>query len=215
MTDLTALLGSRICHDLISPLGAIGNGVELMMMSAAAAGPELTLISESVSNANARIRFFRIAFGAAEPGQSVSRTEILSILDGMTRGGRLTIDWPLPADLARRDVKLVFLLIQCVEVALAYGGRLAIRPAAEAPGWTLEATAPRLRVDPALWSRLMRRDASADLEPAHVQFALAAAELAARDLGLEAATGEAGLSLRIRPAGRAGQAGAGLIPAAE
>ena len=61
--ELNDLIGSRICHDLISPLGAIGNGVELLTMSGMTEVPEMTLISESVENANARIRFFRIAFG--------------------------------------------------------------------------------------------------------------------------------------------------------
>ena len=63
--DLAALIGSRICHDLISPIGAIGNGVELMMMDGTAKTPELALIAESVANANARIRYFRVAFGSA------------------------------------------------------------------------------------------------------------------------------------------------------
>ena len=79
--DLAALIGSRICHDLISPIGAIGNGLELLSMSGAG-GPEVALISDSVANANARIRFFRIAFGHASPEQGTSRSEILSILQG-------------------------------------------------------------------------------------------------------------------------------------
>ena len=53
-TDLAALLGSRICHDLISPIGAIGNGLELLMMDPGTHGPEMSLISESVGHANAR-----------------------------------------------------------------------------------------------------------------------------------------------------------------
>ncbi len=77
--DLAALLGSRICHDLISPLGAIGNGVELLAMSGQS-GPEMAMIEDSVRNANARIRFFRMAFGPASADQSASRTETLAIL---------------------------------------------------------------------------------------------------------------------------------------
>lgn len=57
--NLAALIGSRICHDLISPIGAINNGLELLGMSDTPEGPELELISESVGNASARIRFFR------------------------------------------------------------------------------------------------------------------------------------------------------------
>ena len=58
--DIAALVGSRICHDLISPIGAIGNGVELIGLTENTSSPELALISESVDNANARIRFFRV-----------------------------------------------------------------------------------------------------------------------------------------------------------
>ena len=63
--NIAALIGSRICHDLISPIGAINNGLELLEMTGTSSGPEMELISESVGNASARIRFFRIAYGAA------------------------------------------------------------------------------------------------------------------------------------------------------
>ena len=64
--DLAALISSRICHDLISPIGAINNGLELLGMSGQSLDtPEMSLINESVQNASARIRFFRIAYGAA------------------------------------------------------------------------------------------------------------------------------------------------------
>ena len=52
--DLNSLIGSRICHDLISPLGAIGNGLELLSMSGFDGAPEIALIAESVENANSR-----------------------------------------------------------------------------------------------------------------------------------------------------------------
>jgi histidine phosphotransferase ChpT len=64
--DLAALVSSRICHDLLSLIGAINNGLELLNMSGASPiGPEMQLICDSVKSASARIRFFRIAFGAA------------------------------------------------------------------------------------------------------------------------------------------------------
>ncbi|MEO1362985.1 MAG: hypothetical protein AAFU86_04320 [Pseudomonadota bacterium] len=77
--NLAALIGSRICHDLISPIGAINNGLELLNMAGASDGPEMELISESVENASARIRFFRMAYGAASD-QPVGRAEVVSIL---------------------------------------------------------------------------------------------------------------------------------------
>jgi histidine phosphotransferase ChpT len=169
---LAALIGSRICHDLVSPLGAIGNGVELLMMSGAAAGPEIALIAESVTNANARIRFFRIAFGSAAAGQGVARTEIRSILDDMTRGGRLMIDWQVAGDPPRPAVKLAFLALQCLETALPFGGR--VRVAATGDRWQITADSARLRDLPDLWSHL--HDAPGPRPPAlsaaQVQFAL-------------------------------------------
>ena len=102
-SDLAALLGSRICHDLISPIGAIGNGVELLMLESRDQGPEMALISDSVAQAIARIRFFRIALGAASPGQRIGRPEGAEVLAGLTRGGRLVIDWQGPAEMARAE----------------------------------------------------------------------------------------------------------------
>lgn len=185
--DLAALIGSRICHDLISPLGAIGNGVELLMMSGAAAGPEMALISESVTNAHARIRFFRIAFGSAAPGQSVARTEIRSILDDMTRGGRLMLDWQVAGDPPRRAVKLAFLALQCLETALPFGGR--VRVTETGGSWWIAADSPRLREIPDLWACLAGTapGAADPLGAAHVQFALLPAEARQqrRDLTLD------------------------------
>ena len=59
--SLATLIGSRICHDLISPIGAINNGLELLELTGGAQGPEMDLISNSVEHAEARIKFFRIA----------------------------------------------------------------------------------------------------------------------------------------------------------
>jgi histidine phosphotransferase ChpT len=74
--DLAALVSSRICHDLISPIGAINNGLELLNMSGASpVGPEMQLICDNVKSASARIRFFRIAFGAASD-DPVVRNEV-------------------------------------------------------------------------------------------------------------------------------------------
>ncbi|MFC3182367.1 histidine phosphotransferase family protein [Cypionkella sinensis] len=173
--DLAALVGSRICHDLISPIGAIGNGVELMLMEGAAKGPEMALITESVGHANARIRFFRVAFGASGADQRIGRSEVLSVISDMTHGGRVQIDWESPADLPRRDVKLVFLLILCLESALPYGGQVQVdRNEAR---WALRATAPKMKVDESLWEGLINPAGLTDIGPAQVQFLLVPDEI--------------------------------------
>ncbi|NSX55278.1 histidine phosphotransferase family protein [Parasulfitobacter algicola] len=168
--DLTALVGSRICHDLISPIGAIANGVELLGMSGVAQGPEMQLISESVENANARIKFFRIAFGAASDDSKISETEVIASLNAVSQGGRVEYDWKPQGAQSRVDVRLVFLALQCLESAMAYGGAIMIEKTAER--WTLTATADKFKTDPALWERLYKDDTSDLPAAAHVQFAL-------------------------------------------
>lgn len=172
--DLAALLGSRICHDLISPIGAISNGVELMMMDGSVRGPEMALVVESVAAANARIKFFRVGFGAASPDQRIGRSEVTGILTELLRG-RLSVEWQSPADLSRREVKLVFLLIQCLESAMPFGGRITVD--LDEGRWQISANSARLRVDPDLWEALSNPAAHPDTGPAQVHFLLAAAEL--------------------------------------
>lgn len=176
-TRLPSLIGSRICHDLVSPLGAIGNGVELLMMSAAGAGPELALISESVTSAMARIRFFRIAYGAIGADAEVPRAEILSILADMTTGSRLDLRWAAAGNPPRSQVKLAFLALQCFESAMPHGGQVRVQE--EAGRWRIETRDSQIRYDPALWAAL-EGGAAPEISPAQVQFALLPAELAAR-----------------------------------
>lgn len=168
--NLATLIGSRICHDLISPIGAINNGLELLSMADnPPAGPEMELIGTSVGNASARIRFFRIAFGAAGQ-QMVGRAEIISILRDLYEGSRLTLEWVPQEPQPRAAVRLSFLAILCLETAMPYGGRVAV---SELDGtWQLKGTADKLNVDPVLWRLLSAPSDDATLQPSHVQFAL-------------------------------------------
>ena len=194
--DLLALLGSRICHDLISPIGAISNGVELLMMDGGSMGPEIALISESVANANARIRFFRVAYGASSTDQRIGRPEILSILADTTRGGRLTIDWRGPAEVPRSDVKLAFLMIQCFETAMAFGGRITVDVVDG--GWTLSGIAPKLRMQADLWALMSNPHAAVDVNAAQVHFALVAEDLARQPRPIDVDLGETEINIRFR-----------------
>jgi histidine phosphotransferase ChpT len=191
--DLAALIASRICHDLISPIGAIGNGVELLAMEQGAARPEMALISESVANANARIRFFRICFGQTSGDQRIARSEVASILGDIGRGGRVGYTWTSPADMSRREVRLVFLLVQCLETALAYGGK--VRITRDEAGWSILAEAPRLKVDPGLWEVLTEPRAPAEIGASQVHFALVPEELARQGRRLVTEIGETTIKL--------------------
>ncbi|WP_417839361.1 histidine phosphotransferase family protein [Tritonibacter scottomollicae] len=179
--NLAALVGSRICHDLISPVGAINNGLELLGMSNSLDGPELELISDSVNNANARIRFFRVAFGAAGE-QELGRMEIASVLGDVSKGARINYNWSSQEAAARRDVRMAFLAGLCLESALPYGGTIQILRSTD--GWTVTGEGRKINVDENLWASLTTDAAEVEITPALVQFALlpAAAREADRQL---------------------------------
>jgi len=168
--DLAALVGSRICHDLISPIGAIGNGVELLALTDGDTGAEMDLINESVQNASARIRYFRIAYGAATEDQLISRSEVLSILSANARGGRFNYIWQIDEDQPRSMVRCGFLMLQAMESALPLGGDIRVSRAGDR--WKIRAEGPRYRVDDALWENLLSPSPQFVHTAAQVQFAL-------------------------------------------
>lgn len=172
MTELNinALIGSRICHDLISPLGAIANGVELLAMSGLPDAPEMTLIAESVGSANARIRFFRIAFGAASRDSMIGSAELRAVLADIYRGNRLNVDWRVQSDVPRTEAKLAFLLLQCLESALPWGGTVQVTRTSEK--WNIFGSAERLKIDEPLWDVVANPHSEADITAANVHFAL-------------------------------------------
>lgn len=180
--ELNDLIGSRICHDLISPLGAIGNGVELLSMSGMTAAPEISLIAESVENANARIRFFRIAFGAANKEATIGNAEVKRVVADLYRGNRVTVDWRIDEDTLRIDAKLAFLILQCFESALPWGGKVAVTRSGNT--WSIFGTADRIKIDDELWRLLTELKPSTDVNASNVHFALVSltAELAGRSV---------------------------------
>ncbi|WP_019953621.1 histidine phosphotransferase family protein [Yoonia vestfoldensis] len=183
--DLATLVGSRICHDLISPIGAIGNGLELLSLTDGDQGAEMDLISDSVQNANARIRFYRIAYGAASADQMLNSTEVLSFISVLARGGRFTYFWQVAEDRPRREVRCALLLLQCFEAAMPVGGDIHVQFIDER--WVLSAESLRFKIEPDLWDRLAEGDTAFAYSAAQVQFALLPGLLA-----------EAGRSLKIK-----------------
>ncbi|PWE33057.1 histidine phosphotransferase [Maritimibacter sp. 55A14] len=169
-TELAALLGSRICHDLISPLGAIGNGLELLELGGVPQSPEMSLIAQSVSHANARIRFFRIAFGMAVPDATLARNDLARIIDESFGGSRIGVIWEPRENLPRMDVKLAFLALMCLEGAMPYGGE--IRAMRGPAGWRVVARAEKFRIRMQLWQALTDPHAEVPLTPADVHFGL-------------------------------------------
>lgn len=168
--ELNDLIGSRICHDLISPLGAIGNGVELLTMSGMPQAPEMMLISESVDNASARIRFFRIAFGFASVDAMVANSESSRVLRDLYRGNRLRVAWRIEGDKNRLETKLAFLILLCFESALPWGGKVAVTQHGDT--WNIYGTAERVKVEETLWALFSEDSAETEVTPSNVHFAL-------------------------------------------
>ncbi|WPY95453.1 histidine phosphotransferase family protein [Limimaricola variabilis] len=193
--DLDALIASRLCHDLISPLSAIGNGVELLEMTAPP-GPELSLIAESVEAAIARVRFFRLAFGAASSAQAVGRSEIVALLDGLSRGNRLRIEWEVAGSMRRDLLKLVLLLLCCAETALPHGGRIIVSGRPDA-ALRLRGHGPRFRIDAPAWERLRKAEIDPAAQPSEAQFAVAAKMLRAQARPVTIDTGEHGIEIAL------------------
>ena len=148
LADLTA---SRLCHDLVNPLGAIGNGVELIELTGSVRGPEMDLIRDAVRDAQARMRFLRIAFGASGSTQILSAREARTTAQAPWDGTRLSLDWGVAEDLPRVQIRLGYLMLLCAETALPMGGEVRIGRAARARGASAAGGPPR-----APWPRRWR-----------------------------------------------------------
>lgn len=189
------MIASRICHDLVSPMGAIGNGLELLELSQTTSGPELELISQSIASATARLRFYRIAFGTVSAEQMISRGEILSVLSELGKHQKQNFYWENSADLLRRQVKLTFLLIMCLEAALPWGGDIHVR---DVPlGLELLASSERVKIDDGLWAAVAERRPCESMSSAKIQFAAAIAELIGQSAGITVQEEQSGLRLTV------------------
>lgn len=88
------LIASRICHDLVSPVGAVNNGVELMQeLGDDAGGEAVKLISDSAQNASIRLKVFRLSYGAAGTDKNVGFKEIRDVFADLLKSGRITAEF--------------------------------------------------------------------------------------------------------------------------
>lgn len=173
--DLASLVGSRICHDLVNPLGALGNGLELLAMQHPALGEMTGLLGESLAAATARVQFFRIAFGTA-PAERMAEAEIARIVGDYAAGRRLRIDWQAAGDRTRSEMRLAFLMLMCLETAMPRGGRIGVSD--EGGLLQIDAAAEDMRHDTPAWAALRDATPVPEPTPALVQFALAEAAMA-------------------------------------
>ena len=91
---IAGLLASRLCHDLVGPLGAVSNGLELIAEEDAMAKEALGLAQRSAKRASSRLQFFRYAFGAAGGEANFGHGEARPVVLNLLNNGDIAIDWP-------------------------------------------------------------------------------------------------------------------------
>ena len=130
--DLAALLCSRVCHDLISPVGAIVNGIEVMEEDKDEETKTfaLDLIKKSAYQASAKLQFCRLAFGAAgSAGAQIDLGDAEKVARGMFEDNKTKLVWNLPRQfLAKNRVKLLLNMLMIGAGTIPRGGTLTVDP---------------------------------------------------------------------------------------
>jgi histidine phosphotransferase ChpT len=150
--DLAALLCSRVCHDVINPVGAIVNGLEVLedendpSMKAFA----LELIKKSSKTASARLQFARIAFGAAgSAGASIDLGDAENVARGFIHDDKVTLTWSAPRLLMPKNrVKLLLNLLVVATSTIPRGGSIesTVTGDGDAPRFEIKSTGSHSRV---------------------------------------------------------------------
>ncbi len=171
-TDFASLLCSRLCHDLLSPIGALNNGLELL---ADEHDPEMRarcmeLLGESAKASANKLKFFRLAFGAAGGfGEAVDTREARTAIEGLFgESKRITVGWMVEeAVLPKGAVKVLLNLALIAGDALVRGGQLDV--GAETIGGHVEivirAEGPRIILDAELRGALAGTQGDDPLTP--------------------------------------------------
>lgn len=190
--DLAALLCSRVCHDLISPVGAIMNGIEVMEDDSDEETKNfaLDLIKKSARTASAKLQFCRIAFGAAgSAGAQIDTGDAEKVARGMLDDEKTKITWNLPRLLLPKNrVKLLLNMLLIAGHAIPRGGMLTIDPVGEgeAMGFKVTASGLNARVPQAMPGLLTGEPANGHAVDAHAIQPFYAGMLA-RNCGLNVA----------------------------
>jgi histidine phosphotransferase ChpT len=146
--EFAALLCSRVCHDLISPVGAIVNGLEVLDDNPKPEDRDfaLDLIRKSAKTASARLQFCRLAFGAAgSTGAQIDLGDAQAMARGHIEDGKTVIAWNLPRLLLPKNrVKLLLNMLVIAQQTIPRGGSLAVDPIGEGETMGFRVTATGL-----------------------------------------------------------------------
>jgi histidine phosphotransferase ChpT len=180
-TDLAAMLCSRLCHDMLSPVGALANGLELL---ADEQDPQMRarcmeLLEQSARISTDKLKFFRLAFGAAGGfGEAIPIDEARSVIEALVADNkRIEINWAIPEpSLPKPAVKVLLNLAQIALDSLVRGGTLDI--GAERREGAVEIVT-RARGDRIAFDETIGRALQGDLAPADITSRTAAAHMIA------------------------------------
>jgi histidine phosphotransferase ChpT len=154
--DLAALLCSRVCHDLISPVGAIMNGLEVMEEDKDEETTKfaMDLIKKSARTASAKLQFCRLAFGAAgSAGAQIDTGDAEKVTRGLLEDDKTRIGWNLPRVLMGKNrVKLLLNMLLVAAQAIPRGGQLTVDPigTGETMGFRVSASGQNAKVPQAV-----------------------------------------------------------------
>jgi histidine phosphotransferase ChpT len=150
--EFAALLVSRVCHDLVGPLGAVVNGMEVLEdeRDATMRADAIKLVTMSADQALARIQFMRIAFGAAgSAGAELDLGEIGRLIGGLFEGGKTQLVWNVPRLYWAKDwAKLLMNATLLAADCLPRGGLVTVDAGADpqAPSFHIRAQGAHARV---------------------------------------------------------------------
>ena len=173
--DLAALLCSRVCHDLISPVGAIVNGLEVLEEEKDEATKEfaLDLIKKSARTASAKLQFCRIAFGAAgSAGAQIDLGDAETIARGFIEDDKTKLAWNLPRALSPKNrVKLLLNMLVIAGQAIPRGGRISVDPvgSGENMGFKVTAAGTNAKIPPAVPALLTGEGSGEGLDAHRIQ----------------------------------------------
>lgn len=169
-------LAARLCHELVSPVGAIANGVEILAEDAGFAADAAGLIGQSAAEAARRLQFYRLAYGALSPlGADAARQAALDLF----KEGRCRCDWPAGLPIPAEFVKPAMNLVLLASMALPRGG--VVTPSWDEAGLAVTAQGQGARIEGDLEALLAPGVDVAAINPKSVQAVFTAA--LARALG--------------------------------
>src|SRR5271169_1152873 len=151
--DLAALLCSRVCHDLISSVGAVVNGIEVLEEDKDEETKTfaLDLIKKSAHQASAKLQFCRLAFGAAgSAGAQIDLGDAEKVARGLLGDDKTTITWNLPRELLpKNQVKLLLNMLLIAMGSIPRGGTLTVGVTEGGQGFRIAATGLNVRLNEA------------------------------------------------------------------